>query len=155
MKAPHTLTNEQQRYSRGLLLDIFRLLDSNGQNARPVYSMADKSLPKGGMREMVKTIPYDAVRAEIGGTTLTVEVTPDRKGETNDPDALRFACYDLKDFKAWFLGLLQSDGKKLQPPANVHADIVKHFTEFRPSTPQVRPNLKPAPMLFHHKKRRR
>ena len=151
MRTTTPATSEQQ-YKRELALNIYRLLASNAANARPVYDMTGKSLPKGGTRELTQKRPVNAVRAEIGGTTLTVEITDQRHGEQNDPDALRYACYDLADFRAWFATLLQSNGLALQPPATTR---FHEFAFFMASNkPTIRPDLRPAPM-FHRKKKGR
>lgn len=154
MNAPQDqpIANSQQKYRRELLLNIYRMLSSNGQNARPVY-FGLSNLPKGGMNELARIRPYDAVRAEIGGTTLTIEVTTNRQGEQNDPDALRYACYDLNDFKAWFFTLLYKAGIQPEPPANVPEKIVWQFMHFASST-QIRADLRSAPYIHHRKKKR-
>ncbi|MDB5243080.1 MAG: hypothetical protein JWP57_3705 [Spirosoma sp.] len=145
---------DQPRYRRELTLNIFRLLTSNGYNARPVYDMRVVSIPAGGIRELMRTHPFNAVRAEVGGTTLTVEVTTERHGEQNDPDALCYACYDFEDFRAWFLTVLQKTGMQLQPPADVPADVVTFFSS-GPKAAPVRADLRPRPMFHRQTKRPR
>ena len=146
---PKPVVVDQQRYRRELTLGIFRLLASNGHNARPVYDMRLVSIPKGGMRELMRREPYHAVRAEIGGTTLTIEVTKERHGEQDDPDNLRYACYDLNDFRAWFVAVLYRAGMPLQPPADVSDDWVTFFTGDQKPAP-VRADLRSRP-TFHRK----
>lgn len=143
---PKPVVVDQQRYRRELTLNIFRLLSSNGHNARPVYDMRLVSIPKGGMKELTRTQPYHAVRAECAGTTLTVEVTKERHGEQDDGDALRYACYDLDDFRAWFMTVLHKAGMQLQPPADVSDDVAKMFTGNQKPAP-VRADLRSRPMF--------
>ncbi len=101
-----TDTATDQQYRRELALNVFRLLRSNAYNVRPIFKKGKNIV--------------DAVRANIWGTTLTVEVTTARHGEQNDPDALRYACYEISSFRTWFADLLQSNGLAMQPPATTH-----------------------------------
>ena len=144
-----------QRYRRELGLSIYRLLKSNARNARHVFEMAGKPFPNGGMSELMRSRPVDAVRAEVGNTTLTVEITSQWHGEQHAPDApntLRYACYHLSDFQNWFAALLQRSGSSMLPPATLQVHEVTSFMG-KPAT-SIRADLRPAPM-FHRKKKGR
>ena len=146
---PPVATDQQHR--RELSLSIYRLLKSNGANARPVYDLTDIKRLDNGIRGLMQA-PVDAVRAELSGTTLTVEITSQRHGEQDDPDALRYACYDLSDFQNWFAALLQRSGLAMLPPATLQVHEVTSFMG-KPAT-SIRADLRPAPM-FHRKKKGR
>ena len=157
---------DEQPYRRALLIDVFRLLASNGDNARSAFDMYGKSFPDGGVRELINTHPVYAVRAEVAGTTLTVEITSQRRGEIDQPDALWFCCDNLRDFEQWFTRMLQNSGLSMKPAAPLKTPVVQTFIRvayayqsgtYQPTSRPaavIRPDLRPAPM-FHRKRRRR
>ncbi len=142
-----------QRHRRELGLSIYRLLKSNGSNARPFYDMSSKAMPKGGMNQLAILYPADGVRAEVGGCTLSVDITPHRHGEQDAPDALRYATYDLDDFRFWFTALLHKSGLPMMPPATLRPDEHPAF-RISPGT-GIRPDLRSAPIVHRKNKRRR
>lgn len=134
------------QYRQNLTDRIFDVLRCNGSNARGVYFRLD-NLPKGGMKALLRQRPLDAVRAEVGGPTLTVEITTERKGEQPDPDALRFATYDYDEFRTWLYRLLRRH--RMQPATAVHTSQ----SNSRPTSALLRPDLRPRP-TFHRKQKK-
>ncbi len=146
VRIPVMAPNVDTAYRRQLADQIFRLLKSNGADARGVYDGLD-ALPKGGMRQLYLERPFDGMRCEIGGTTLTVEITNQRVGEQDEPDQLRFATYDYAHFRAWFFSLLLRSGITPQPPAaqGVPADLLP----IRKIHGGIRPDLRSTPPIRH------
>ncbi|GAB4023673.1 hypothetical protein GCM10028808_74610 [Spirosoma migulaei] len=143
---PHAL--DDPAYRRYLIDKVFAILKAHGSFTRGVYDgLKAKDIPTGGMRELIRQRPFDAVRSEVGGVTITVEITADRQGEQDDPDAVRFACSDLETFRNWFFSLLRRSGMQSAPLAALGPTFPK-------PTSTIRPDLRSTP-VFHRKKKRK
>jgi len=142
---PPVTTDQHQRE---LGLDIYRLLKSNASNARPVYDLAGSTMPDGDTNALIRSRSVDAVRAEIFGITITIEVTTNQDSEQDDPDSLRYKANCIIDFRDWFAALLQLFGVSMMPSATV---TVLEFAIFMANTVRnTPPDPRPAP-TFHRK----
>lgn len=126
---------------------IASVLKANGTNLRPVSYATE--LPEGGINQLLFERPFDAVRAEMGGTTVTIQITTERHGEQPSADQVVFACYDFVTFRDWFYGLLRRSGQTPRPSEPV--DFMEARST-RNDTRTVRPALSP---IRHTKKRNR
>ena len=131
---------DNQQYRQELTAQIFNVLRCNGSNARGVYFSLD-TLPKGGMNALLRQRPLDGVRAEIGGTTVTVEITTERQGEQPDYDALRFATYDFEAFRIWLYNLLRKSGTQPVTPEYSNQPTSRPTSRIRPDQ-RSRPTFK-------------
>ena len=93
---------------------IASVLKRFGRNIRPVYYGVNE-LPKGGLNALIRQRPPDAVRCELLGATLTIEITGETLGEQQKPDAVLFGCTDFETFQTWFYHLLQLQGYYTNP----------------------------------------
>lgn len=99
---------------------IYGLLMANGSNVRWVYDgLKAQDIPKGGLKALLSNRPFDGVRAEVVGATLTVEITAEWSGEREEADGLRFGCYDYETFRNWFFSRLRRAGIQPRTPAPV------------------------------------
>lgn len=145
---PVTQWGKIDAYRWELTNRIAAVLHANGDGIRPFYTYI-ATVPEGGMSQLIDEVPFSGVRAEIGGTTVSVEITTQRKGDVSTADQMRYACYDFDEFSAWFYNLLRRLGQR---PALVKPINLLHGY-YRPAKTQT--SLRPALSSIRHKRKRR
>jgi hypothetical protein len=150
MSGPVTKWGKADPHRWELANKIASVLHANGSGIRPFYSHVT-DLPEGGMLQLVDEVPFAGVRAEMGGVTVSVELTHERTGHVPcDEGEVRFACYDFETFCTWFYNLLRRSGQHPAPvvPINLLHGHYRHSSAMRstlrPSLSQIRhtPNKK-------------
>ncbi|OIN59097.1 hypothetical protein [Arsenicibacter rosenii] len=86
---------------------IFGVMAVYGRNPKFLFT-GDQPQHEGSYLKWLEQNPAIGIIAEVAGTTITIEVTDQRSGEVEVPDALHFYCYDFETFRAWFSAKLNS-----------------------------------------------
>ena len=137
-----TPTKEQLQRTTG---QVFALLSTNGSFPRWVFDMSNKKLPTGpGIAyKLIKQHRFDAVRCEILGVTLTVEISTERSGlqPQENENNLRYCTASYELFRRWFFKMLTDAGVTPKHPEPVN------------SIEKLRAGLKKPPYINHNRKR--
>lgn len=147
MNKPPLTTDQHNR----LIHQLVALLSANGTNVRGFIDMRGKTLPCGpnSIQKLLKRYHLEGVRAELAGTTLSVEITTARQGIQVDDvigDGTRYATSDFYEFQFWFCSMLRRSGIEPIPSGPVS----------QPSKPMgtVKMDLRSKPYINRKQSRR-
>lgn len=107
----NVLTTKQLQRTTG---QVFAILSANGEFTRMVYDMSSKELPDGPgiMDKLIRQYRFDAVRCEILGVTLTVQITTERQGlqDEEDETQMTYCTSSCELFRRWLFKRLIDAG---------------------------------------------